>query len=138
MYRRFPYSIDGKQYATSGTDYCYAINKNTKNMAAAKTFVQCMVEESGLALQQGGISLLKSDPMPDGLENFADVTFVVDKPATEENTGKLDAIQQDSGVTLYDNGQRLNGVVDIARGVSNQTFEQYTADLSAKWAGAIG
>ena len=132
MHRRFPYSIDGKQYATSGTDCCYAINKN------AKAFVQFMVEESGLALQQGGISLLKSDPMPDGLENFADVTFVVDKPATEENTGKLDAIQQDSGVTLYDNGQRLNGVVDIARGVSNQTFEQYTADLSAKWAGAIG
>ena len=72
------------------------------------------------------------------MENFADVTFVVDKPATEENTGKLDAIQQDSGVTLYDNGQRLNGVVDIARGVSNQAFAQYTADLSAKWAGAIG
>lgn len=137
-YMPFPYSVDGKQYATSGTDYCYAINKNTKNMAAAKAFVQFMVEESGLALAQGGISLLKDDPMPDGLENFADVTFVVDKPATEENSGKLDTVQQDSGVTLYDNGQRLNGVVDIARGVSSQTFEQYMADLSAKWAGAIG
>lgn len=137
-YMPFPYSVDGKQYATSGTDYCYAINKNTKNMAAAKAFVQFMVEESGLALQQGGISLMKDDPMPDGLENFADVTFVVDKPATEENSGKLDTVQQDSGVTLYDNGQRLNGVVDIARGVSNQTFEAYMADLSAKWAGAIG
>lgn len=136
-YMPFPYSIDGKQYATSGTDYCYAINKNTKNMAAAKAFVQFMVEESGLATAQGGISLLKSDPMPDGLENFADVTFVVDKPATDENAGKLDAIQQDSGVTLYDNGQRLNGVVDIARGVSSQTFEGYMADLSAKWAGAV-
>lgn len=137
-YMPFPFSIDGKQYATSGTDYCYAINKNTKNMAAAKAFVQFMVEESGLALAQGGISLMKDDPMPDGLENFADVTFVVDKPATDENAGKLDAIQQDSGVTLYDNGQRLNGVVDIARGVSSQAFEGYMADLSAKWAGAIG
>lgn len=137
-YMPFPYSIDGQQYATSGTDYCYAINKNTKNMAAAKAFVQFMVEESGLALQQGGISLLKDDPMPDGLENFADVTFVVDKPASEENTGKYDAVQQDSGVTLYDNGQRLNAVVDIARGVSSQTFGEYMAELSAKWAAAIG
>ena len=137
-YMPFPYSVDGKQYATSGTDYCYAINKNTKNMAAAKAFVEFMVEESGLALAQGGISLMKNDPMPSGLEEFADVTFVVDKPATEEDSGKLDTVQQDSGVTLYDNGQRLNGVVDIARGVSNQTFEQYMADLSAKWAGAIG
>lgn len=136
-YMPFPYSVDGKQYATSGTDYCYAINKNTKNMAAAKAFVEFMVEESGLALAQGGISLMKDDPMPDGLENFADVEFVVDMAATDENAGKLDTVQQDSGVTLYDNGQRLNGVVDIARGVSSQTFEEYMADLNAKWAGAI-
>jgi ABC-type glycerol-3-phosphate transport system substrate-binding protein len=136
-YMPFPYSVDGKQYATSGTDYCYAINKNTKNMAAAKAFVEFMVEESGLALAQGGISLMKNDPMPDGLENFADVEFVVDMAATDENAGKLDTVQQDSGVTLYDNGQRLNGVVDIARGVSSQTFEEYMADLNAKWAGAI-
>jgi raffinose/stachyose/melibiose transport system substrate-binding protein len=137
-YMPFPYSIDGQQYATSGTDYCYAINKNTKNMAAAKAFVQFMVDESGLATAQGGISLLKDDPMPDGLEAFSDVTFVVDKPAADENIGKYDEVQQESGITLYDNGQRLNGVVDIARGVSTQTFEEYMKDLSAKWAAAIG
>ena len=137
-YMPFPYSIDGQQYATSGTDYCYAINKNTKNMAAAKAFVQFMVDESGLATAQGGISLLKADPMPDGLEAFSDVTFVVDKPATDENNGKYDEVQQESCITLYDNGQRLNGVVDIARGVSTQTFEDYMKDLSAKWAAAIG
>ena len=137
-YMPFPYSIDGQQYATSGTDYCYAINKNTKNMAAAKAFVQFMVDESGLATAQGGISLLKDDPMPDGLEAFSDVTFVVDKPASDENIGKYDEVQQESGITLYDNGQRLNGVVDIARGVSTQTFEDYMKDLAAKWAAAIG
>ena len=137
-YMPFPYSIDGQQYATSGTDYCYAINKNTKNMAAAKAFVQFMVDESGLATAQGGISLLKDDPMPDGLEAFSDVTFVVDKPAADENIGKYDEVQQESGITLYDNGQRLNGVVDIARGVSTQTFEDYMKDLSAKWSAAIG
>ena len=136
-YMPFPYSIDGQQYATSGTDYCYAINKNTENMAASKAFVKFMVEESGLATAQGGISLMKDDPMPEGLENFADVTFVVDKPATDENVGKYDTVQQDSGVTLYDNGQRLNGVVDIARGVSDTTFDKYMADLSKKWASAI-
>ena len=39
-YMPFPYSIDGQQYATSGTDYCYAINKNSQNIPAAKAFVQ--------------------------------------------------------------------------------------------------
>lgn len=137
-YMPFPFTVDGKQYATSGTDYCYAINVHSKNKEAAKAFVEFMVDESGLALASGGISLLKSDPMPEGLENFADVEFVVDKPATTENAGLLDQVQQQSGVTLYDNGQRLNGVVDIARGVSNQTFEEYMAALAEKWAGAVG
>lgn len=136
-YMPFPFSVDGQQYATSGTDYCYAINVNSKNKAAAKAFVEFMVDESGLALAQGGISLLKDDPMPSGLEEFEGVTFVVDKPASDENSGLLDEVQQESGITLYDNGQRLNGVVDIARGVSSQTFEEYMADLSAKWAAAV-
>ncbi len=136
-YMPFPYSVDGKQYATSGTDYCYAVNANSKNKEAAKAFVQFMIDESGLALDQGGISLLKNDPMPGGLEEFENVEFVVDKPATAENTGLLDEIQQVSGITLYDNGSRMNGVVDIARGASSQTFEEYMAALAKKWSEAV-
>ncbi len=136
-YMPFPYSIDGKQYATSDTDYCYAINVHSKNKEAARAFVEFLVDESGLALANGGISLLKSDPMPAGLELFGDVEFVVNLPATSENEGLLDEVQQSSGITLYDNGQRLNTVIDIARGVSNQTFEEYMASLAEKWAAAV-
>ena len=136
-YMPFPYSVNGKQYATSGTDYCYAVNKNSENKEAAKAFVEFMVDESGLALDQGGISLLKNDPMPSGLEEFGNVEFVVDMPATEENNGLLDEVQQISGITLYDNGSRLNGVVDIARGASNQTFAEYMEALAKKWSDAV-
>lgn len=137
-YMPFPATVDGKQYATSGTDYCYAINKNSKNVEAAKAFVSFMVDESGLALASGGISLLNSDPMPAGLEEFVDVTFVVDKPATDDNMGLLSIVEQESGVTLYDGGARLAGVVDIARGADkSQTFEQYMNALNDKWAAAV-
>lgn len=136
-YMPFPYSVNGKQYATSGTDYCYAVNKNSENKEAAKAFVQFMVDESGLALDQGGISLLKNDPMPSGLEEFANVEFIVDQPATDANNGLLDEVQQVSGITLYDNGSRLNGVVDIARGASNQTFKEYMDALAKKWSDAV-
>lgn len=136
-YMPFPYTVDGKQYATSGTDYCYGINKNSKNKEAAKAFVAFMVDESGLALKSGGISLLKSDPMPAGLENFSDVTFVVDKPAEDANSGVLDTVQANSGITLYDNGSRMNGVVDIARGVSSQSLEDYMKELNDAWAAQV-
>lgn len=135
-YMPFPVTVDGQQYATSGTDYCYAVNTNSKNKEAAKAFVQFMVDESGLALASGGISLLKSDPMPAGLENFENVTFIVDKPATDENAGALDEVQENSGITLYDGGFRLGYVVDIARGASTQTFEEYMQSLNDAWAAA--
>ena len=136
-YMPFPYTVDGKQYASSGTDYCYAINKNSKHKEEAKAFIEFLVNESGLALDQGGISLLKDDPMPVGLEEFEGVEFIVDQPATDENAGLLDEVQQESGITLYDNGSRLNGVVDIARGASSQTFEEYMKSLAEKWAAAV-
>ena len=136
-YMPFPYSVDGKQYATSGTDYCYAINIHSENKEAARAFIDFLINDSGLALSQGGISLVASDPMPEGLENFADVEFIVDQPATDENVGLLDEVMADSGITLYDNGAHMNGVVDCARGASSQTFNEYMSTLAEQWAGAV-
>ena len=135
-YMPFPVTVDGKQYATSGTDYCYAVNTHSENKEAAKAFVQFMVDESGLALASGGISLLKSDPMPTGLENFENVAFIVDQPATAENLGALDDVQYGSGITLYDGGFRLGNVVDIARGIGSMSFEEYMKSLNDAWAAA--
>ncbi len=132
-YMAFPYSIDGIQYASAGTDYCYGINKHTESPEACRAFIDFMIKDSGWALAEGGISLVASDPMPVGLESFSDIQFIVDKPATTENLGALDAVQFESGITLFDNGQRLNHVIDIARGVSNDTFEDYMAKLNSEW-----
>jgi raffinose/stachyose/melibiose transport system substrate-binding protein len=136
-YMPYPHSVNGKQYASSDADYCYGININSQNKKAARAWVDFLVDESGLALKNGGISLLKSDPLPESLENFENVTLIVDKPATDENIGLLDAVQQESGVTLYDNGVRLNAIIDIARGASNDTFEAYMKRLNDAWAAAV-
>ncbi len=136
-YMPFPGTVDGKQYATSGADYSYTVNTHSKNKEAAKAFIEFLVDESGLALKSGAISLLKNDPFPSGLENFEDVMFIVDKPSDEANMGLLDELQSTSGITLYDGGARLNGVVDIARGASSETFEEYMKNLNSAWAAAI-
>lgn len=48
-YMPFPITVDGKQYATAGPDYCYGINAQAseENQAAAMVFVKWLVEESG-------------------------------------------------------------------------------------------
>lgn len=137
-YMPFPYTVNGKKYAGAGVDYCYAINKNTKYPAAARAWIDFLVDESGWALKEGGISLLTSDPMPQGLEAFADYTFVVNSAPSAKNNGALDEIQHESGITLYDNGARMNHIIDIVRGASGDTFEGYMASLNKAWSAATG
>ena len=136
-YMPFPITVDGKQYASSGVDYCYAINIHSQNKVLARAWIDFLIDESGVAVREGGISLLKTDPMPTGLEEFEGVTFIVDKPATDENMGKLSEVETESQIPLYDGGTRMSRVVDAARGASNETFDQIMADLNAKWAAAI-
>lgn len=132
-YMPFPYEIDGKQYASSNTDYCYAINKNTKYPEQARAWIDFMINESGMAVDQGGISLLLTDPMPAGLEAFEDVELVVNNPATDENMGVLDEVESESGIVLYDNGVRMNRVVAAATGASGESFDDVMASLTEDW-----
>lgn len=136
-YMPYPHTIDGERYNAAGGDYAYGINVNSKNKAAARAWIDFMVNESGFAVSNGGISVLQSDPLPDGLENFEGVTLVVDFPATTENDGVLDEMQYASGVTLDDNGSRMATVIDIARGASKDTFESFTQSLNDAWVSAM-
>ncbi|MFA5675237.1 MAG: extracellular solute-binding protein [Christensenellales bacterium] len=135
-YMPFPVTVGGKQYATSATDYCYAINIHSENKDLARAWIDFLLDESGIAVREGGISLLKGDPMPGGLEDFEGVIFVVDNPATDENVGKLTEVEIESGLALYDES-RMARIVDAARNISGETFDAIMADLNAKWAAAI-
>lgn len=136
-YMAFPYTIDGVQYASAGSDYCYAINVNSTHKALAKEWIKFMIDESGFALSQGSISLLKSDPMPSNLTEFADVKLVVDNPATEENQGLFDRISNESEVGLYSLQKEKQRIVDSALGKTNESFDDIMADWNKKWARTV-
>lgn len=42
----FPNEVDGKQYMTISTDYCYAISKNSKQKDAVIKYIEFMLDES--------------------------------------------------------------------------------------------
>ena len=69
----FPNEIDGKQYVTFNTDYNYAVRRDSGNLAAAKAFVEFMLDESGYALDQEFISVVRTDPYPEMYGNMEDV-----------------------------------------------------------------
>ena len=132
-YMAFPYNIDGKQYATAGADYCYAINKNSENKEAARAWIDYMLDESGFALSEGSISIKKDDPLPDTLADFTNVTMIVDNPATDENIDKFDTISNESEVGLYSLEKEKQRIVDAALGKTGESFDDIMNDWNEKW-----
>lgn len=131
-YMPFPYNIDGVQYSTAGADYCYAVNVHSKNKATAKAWVDFMINESGFALSEGGISLVNDSSMPDTLKDFTNVTLVSDNPATPENDGLFDTINNDSEIALYADAEKMR-IVEAALGTSGETFDDIMNDWNERW-----
>ena len=50
-YMPFPISVNGKQYAAAGPDYCYGINCNSSEdeQIAAMCYIKWLTEKSGFA-----------------------------------------------------------------------------------------
>lgn len=131
-YMPFPYNIDGKQFSTAGADYCYAVNVHSKNKATAKAWVDFMINESGFALSEGGISLVNDSPMPDTLKDFTNVTLISDNPATPENDGLFDTINNDSEIALYADAEKMR-IVEAALGTSSESFDDIMNDWNERW-----
>lgn len=131
-YMPFPFSVNGQQFAPGGTDKCYGVSINSKHQAEAFAFVDFMINKSGMAQKSGGISIVKGDAMPAGLELFAGVTTVIPNP--EVKAGFLADVQAESGISLCD-GARISEVVTAAK--SGASFEDLVAGWQAYWADAV-
>lgn len=135
-YMPFPVSVDGKQYATAGADYCYAINANSSNKATARAWIDFMVDESGYALKQGSISIVKGDPFPETLADFEGIEMVVDNPATTENEGKFDVLSSESEINLYAEPEKQR-IIEAAMGSTSESFDDIMNDWNERWAEAL-
>lgn len=135
-YMPFPVTVDGKQYATAGADYCYAINIHSQNKATAKAWIDFIEKESGYAQSEGCISIVNGEPLPDTLADFDGVELIVDNAATEENEGKFDVLSSESEINLYDSGEKAR-IVEAAMGNSSESFDDIMNDWNERWAEAI-
>ncbi|MFA6862090.1 MAG: ABC transporter substrate-binding protein [Bacilli bacterium] len=138
-YMAFPFtSTDGKtQYVNSSSDYCYGISNkiDDTHKEASERFVTWMVQKSGLAVNQGGISIMKSDPFPSTLSSLENCTLLVSNPAKSGCEDARSATESSSKQTLYDSGARFSKVVTDAT-LSGKTYDEklvaFDAD-AASW-----
>ncbi|MDR1443569.1 MAG: ABC transporter substrate-binding protein [Treponema sp.] len=133
-YMSFPITVNGRQYAASGPDYCYGININASRDAriAAMLYIKYLVEQSNFDYDQGGVPTVKTHPLPATLAAFDGIELVADNPALEGEEDLLTNINVDSEIGLNMTNQHVIDVAEAAiRG--NRTLKQITDDWNAKW-----
>lgn len=137
-YMPFPNKVDGDIYSVSANDYGMSINKNSKNIEAAKAFLFWFCEESGFAEKEGLISVVKGKPMPELLSSFDElnVKLIVAEPAPEELIGMFDKIAKESEVDPW--GDAANNfkfkLAEAAFGKKGRDeYNKITADVNEKW-----
>ena len=139
-YMPFPITVDGKQYASSGPDYAFGINKKASadNQEASMIFVKWMTEKSNFAYNEGGIPIsANDDKLPDLYANFKDVELIADEPAKSGEEDLFNDLNSDSELNLKNGGDaRVQGIVEHAAN-KDQTYDELVQEWNQKWNDAL-
>lgn len=130
-YMPFPNEVDGKQYMTIVDDYCYAINKNSEQKTAARDYIDFMLDESGYALDQEVLSIVKTDPIPAVYGDMRSIVCLMDNAASDDNYKKIQVLS--TNLNILDSTDEIKRVIEAAEGKRDETFEQIAQDWNERW-----
>lgn len=136
-YMAFPITVDGKQYIAAGGDYNYGINCNssTDNQIAAMCYIKWLVEESGFAQSEGGLSAVIGDEYPEALSALDGVELVVNNAAPDEDANLFNDVNNDSELGINVSGAIPTEIVEEATS-GTKTMEEMSAEWNEKWTAA--
>ena len=137
-YMPFPITVNGKQYASAGADYCFGVNKNTTDdkKLAAMLYIKWFSESSNFAYDQGGVPVLKSQEYPDTLAAFDGIDLLEDTPAPAELADLGTEVQQEAELML--NADQTHVMRIVEAGINgDETLDDIVADWNAAWDKAV-
>ena len=129
----FPNSVNGTQYMTVLTDYCIGVNKSSENKEAALKYVEFLLSESGYAIQQDRISVLKSDIFPESYNNLKNIKCIIPGTYSEQNYQYYSQLVQ--GVNPESTSE-IKRIIESAAKMSNENFDDIMQDWNIRWEGA--
>lgn len=135
-YMAFPITVDGKQYAPAGADYCYAINKyaTADEQIAAMVLIKWLSHESGFSYDEGGIPVNKDGKYPPLYDAFADVEMLADVAAVDAQL--TDDMNADSMLLINRAGNdKIQKLVEHGFN-GTKSFDDIMADWNQAWADA--
>lgn len=136
-YMPFPITVNGKQYASAGPDYCYGINVNSSKdeKIAALLYVKWLTEKSNFAYDEGGIPVVKGAEYPPTLTSFDGIQLVIDNPAPVGEETLFNDVNTESEVGINMENTHVQRIVEAAMDQS-ETLNDIVADWNAKWTAA--
>ncbi|MGN0482719.1 MAG: ABC transporter substrate-binding protein [Lachnospiraceae bacterium] len=140
-YMSFPITVDGKQYATTGADYSYGINKDSskENREASLVFIKWMTEKSGYSFNEGGLPIKAGDEnYPEVYKAFEenDVNYVEDNPAKEGEESLLSTLNADSELNINNGGNtKVQSIVEHATN-NDESFDDIMEEWNQAWSDA--
>ena len=137
-YMPFPITVNGTQYASSGADYCYGINKYSTddNKIAAMLYIKWLTESSNFSYDQGGIPILKSQEYPETLSAFDGITLIADTAAPTEMSDLAANVQREAELTLNSDQVHVQRIVEAALN-GDETLDDIVAEWNAAWNDAV-
>ena len=131
------YTVDGKQYASAGPDYCYGINVHSDydNQLASMIYVKWLTEESNFSYDQGGIPICVGDEYPEVLAAFDGVELVADNPAPEGEEDLFGEINTESEIALNNDNTHVQNIVEHALS-GDMTMEEIVDEWNQAWTDA--
>lgn len=135
-YMAFPITINGKQYAKAGADYCYGINVNATadEKQAALIFVKWMAEDSGYSYNEDGLPVATKNT--DTKLSFEGVEFLDDSPALEGEEDLLNEINSECELNVNNGGDRkIQEIIEHAS-IGDMTFDEIMDSWNELWTDA--
>ncbi len=132
-YMPFPISVNGKQYAIAGGDYCFGVNARSSDekKTAAKLWIKYLIEKSAYATDQGGISIVKGSDYPDVFGDFEGVELMLE-PSAEEGKENYYALVNEASLNLGSDAEHIMRLIDSGIDQS-ETFDEIMEDWNAQW-----
>lgn len=137
-YMPFPITVNGTQYASAGSDYCFGVNKSISddNKIASMLYIKWLTESSNFAYDQGGVPVLKSQPYPDTLAAFDGIDLIEDTPAPTELATLASDVNRESEISLNADNTHVQRIVEAVI-TGNETFDDIINDWNTRWNSAV-
>ena len=110
-------------------------NSSRDNQIAAMCYIKWLVEESGFAQGEGGLSIVLGDEYPDALKTLEGVELVINNPADPGEENLYNDFNNDSELGLNVSGAVPKEIVEEALS-GTKTMEEMTAEWNEKWTAA--